>query len=97
MEEFECALCHKKYPQHPGGQAGIYRLCHRDHSEGETCYEQVTRRHTFGQDFSVVIEQLQQMRHGQVATTMRERIFKDLDMLLEEWENEIYNYMEENK
>ena len=36
-----CALCGYAGP-YLGGRAGDRELCHRDHMDGRTCYEQVT-------------------------------------------------------
>lgn len=36
-----CALCGHVGP-YLGGMAGNNGLCHRDHTNGRTCYEQVT-------------------------------------------------------
>lgn len=60
-QQYTCALCGYT-SEYMGGMAGEYPLCHRDHTNGETCYEKVTRAHTFGEPFSVVINYMKKQR-----------------------------------
>lgn len=42
-----CALCGHVGP-YLGGRAGNNELCHRDHTNGRTCYERVTSASSLG-------------------------------------------------
>lgn len=60
MSEYTCALCGYT-SKYIGGMAGEYPLCHRDHTNGETCYEKVTRnasiyRRSFGEQIRLMKE-----------------------------------------
>lgn len=70
-------------------------MCHRDHTNGETCYEQVTRYSgiTFGVSFEEAIEQIKNRNHTEYGHGLRMEYFR----LQEEYLAKLVDRIEDTK
>jgi len=82
LNGYPCALCGFEDGEALGGavsdSSGSFLLCHRDHSNGETCYEQVSRSGgiAFGVTFAEAIEQIKSRKHTEFAHGLRMEYFR---------------------